>query len=937
MNIDDSDWILGDGSGCDESDDDMDRVLRGLADHDRPVPVLPGGLGAELAALGRLAAGTMPVVVDPLPRQPQLQALRLPRPFDGTAAGAAILTGLVQQHRAQPGRAQIGEEFAGHLADDPADAPEPIAYMQTPNRHFRRGKREDAFDREAEGFVPADGIAWCAAAHCFHTPRLLTLDDPRDENPPGFKGRLFPPQATLLAAMRSLERRPVLAIEDSRVAPEWAPLVQTKFGRISERFSFGKTVLCLALACASRAPIRLPELTPLPTYPLSGVAATTANRAYVVTSAYGGNYDPVGVGFLPELTLRYARYLPLTVVAAAANVISQWVENTERFTDLRFFIVENVRSLREFEAMYRRGQLADYDLLFVKAGRVTTSFVVAGEGAGDGPGRRGAAPKALAKNRSLFEALSRVLDGVPVARLIVDDFDTLKLGSDDCFVPALFTWLVSATRRQTTAKAALHTGARTAEEFIRANSATGFPILGTALDDVLNKVFSLHCAPAYVDAHISSTALGFRRVFVRGGNAAVILRALEVPEEVVEMVNADAVGTAAQALGLVAHSIGDVINRVVGGHLDKLRHALRILVRAAHARVALAGRGPAELDREKVKTLRAALRDGSDAEAAAALAAVSGAGKDVLASLASLEEWAAEQKEKHGMALARMRDNIREGQCQCCALPFEKGDDAESAEAAYVLAGCCQIIVCEPCITKRDGKKKVFIKRCPNCARDIRLDTGLVRVGAELDLEAALTDEAVIGAAADLDLRVEPEEPSVANAGEKTEADPLDRVDNPKLKALLQILLGRPLDCIRDTPTPPYIAGLLDGRRDAPWPADKPKKFLVFTMHAESTLLIAQALGGLKARFSVLRGTRGQKDEAVRLLREEVSIMLVTAPKDCGGIHLPFLSHVVFYHHILDRNVEAQVAARGQRLGRENNLEILTLINEAEAADMPNH
>ncbi len=838
-------------------------------------------------------------------------------PQGQAAAVAALLP--------QPARRRA--PAADHLADDPEDGQDaaPVFVDQGRRRH-RRGVRDDAFDREAEGVTPTDGLAWCAATHSIYTSRLLTIDDPRGPNPPGFKGELYAPQATLLHAMVELEKRPLLRLDDGKCPAEWGALLQSKYGRVSERFSFGKTVLALALVCAQRVPARLPELAPLMTYPLTGGSARSANRACIVAAANGGgNYDSLGTGFLPELTVRYPRYLPLTVVAAAANVISQWEDNARRFTDLRYFIVENVRSLREFEEMYRRGQLVDYDLLFVKAGRVTTSFVVAGEPKHEGK----------SKNRSLFEALARVLEGVPVARLIIDDFDTLKLGSDDCFVPALFTWLISATRRQTTAKAVLRTGAATVEEFLRANLATSFPVLGAALDDILNKTFSLHCAPAYVDAHISSTALGFRRIFVAGGQAAAILRDLEVPEEVVEMVNADAVGTAAQTLGMTAHSIADVIHRVVGGHLDKLRHAIRALSRVDRARAELSLRGPAEKDRERIKELRAALKDGSDEEAAAALRAVSGGGKDVNASLASLEEWATEQKEKHGKALARMRDNIREGHCQCCMIPFEKGDDAE---AAYVLAGCCQIIVCEPCITKKEGAKKVFIKRCPNCARDIKLETGLVRVGAELDLEAALKDETVIGAEAE-----EPEPnaaPDPAAAGPapgdgKPAPDPVDAIDNPKLKALLQLVQGRPIDCLRDTPTAPYVEGLLHGRRNIPWPAEKQKKFLVFTMHAESTHLIAATLARLQIPYCVLRGTRTQKDEAVRLLREEVNIMLVTAPKDCGGLNLPFLSHVVFYHRILDRNVEAQVAARGQRLGREHNLEILTIINEAEAEGMP--
>ena len=130
----------------------------------------------------------------------------------------------------------------------------------------------------------------------------------------------------------------------------------------------------------------------------------------------------------------------------------------------------------------------------------------------------------------------------------------------------------------------------------------------------------------------------------------------------------------------------------------------------------------------------------------------------------------------------------------------------------------------------------------------------------------------------------------------------------------------------------PHIDGLLAGLRNLPWPEDKPRKVLVFTMHAESTRDISAGLARAGVAHCVLRGSRAQKDEAVRALREDCGVMLVTAPKDCGGIHLPFVSHVVFYHRVVDRNVEAQVAARGQRLGREHNLEVVSILYETEAA-----
>ena len=826
----------------------------------------------------------------------------------------------------------------GDPEDDPEGDPErghPVADA-APQIRLRRGVRNDAFEREAKGLVPTDGVAWADARHPLWTPRLLTVDDPRAPNPANFKGDLFPPQKALLAAMQATECKPFAKVEDARCAEEWAPILQTRVGRLAAQPAFGKTVLSLALVCSQRVPVRLPDQQPLMTYPVVGAGHRCGNRANIIVTRGGGTYDPVGVGFIPEVAVRYSRYLPLTIVAASANVISQWESETRRFTELRYFIIENVRSMHKFQELYHRGEAANLDLVFVKAGRVTTSFVVKGE-----PPHQG-----KSKNRSLFEALARVLEGVPVARLIIDDYDTLKLGSDDCFVPALFTWLVSATRRQTTARATIRTDYATIEDFFRANLMTSFPILGVALDDIINKVFSLQCAPEFVDAHINSTKIEFRRIYVRGGQFVAILRDLDVTEDIIEMVNADAVGTAAQSLGIVAQTIGDVVHRVVGIHLDKLRNAVQVLGRTAQARESLAGRQSFhENNLDLVKELRATIKDGSDDEFATALAGFAGLSPEASAALKSLETWAEEQCDKHGKTLNRMRDNIREGRCQCCMLPFEKGDDAEPA---YILAGCCQIIVCETCITRKLGtNKKAFIRRCPHCLHDIKIKTGLIRVGAELDLEAALNDEIVINADPDDSLEIKP----AATIAEGPAIDLLDTFNNPKLKALIQLIRAEirmgvvgadgvdgvvgAIDCIRDVRTPPYVEGLLDGRQDIPWARGQPRKFLIFTMHAESTRLIANTCEALAIPFSILRGVRAQKDEAVRALREEADVMLVTSAKDCGGLNLPFVSHIVFYHHILDRNVEVQVAARGQRLGRKGNLEIITLINEAEAERLP--
>jgi hypothetical protein len=214
-----------------------------------------------------------------------------------------------------------------------------------------------------------------------------------------------------------------------------------------------------------------------------------------------------------------------------------------------------------------------------------------------------------------------------------------------------------------------------------------------------------------------------------------------------------------------------------------------------------------------------------------------------------------------------------------------------------------------------------------------------VRVGPEIDLDSALSDESVIAAVFDeieLDQKLDP---LVAST------DMFDDLDNPKLKALIQYIMGSdaklpggelvgPIDCIKNEVSHPYVAGLLDGRKDTPWPENKQRKYLIFTMHPESTRMVSRALDKFSIPHCILRGTRAQKDAVVREIQHgNTNIILVSSPKDCGGLNMPFLSNIIFYHRVISAAVEAQVAGRGQRLGRTHNMEIMTLLNEAEVDD----
>ena len=801
----------------------------------------------------------------------------------------------------------------------------------------RRTKRMALLRRIRENtnnvFVPTDEVPWILANHWLTTTRALTADDPRTPNPPGFKGELYPPQATMLQAMLDMERRPFLTLNATGISEESrTPIMVANRGLIREHFSFGKTVLAMALVCKSRRPRPMPEKVNMAMIPVkSGVnAAFVTNDSTMVTKGCVVSVDKAETEFMPELTCRYSRVLDVTMVVAASAVISQWAENAERFTSLKYFIIENVKSLREFQELYESGRLMAYSMVLVKAGRVTARFTVEGE----------PAPRPRQTQRSLIGAIGMILEGVSLARLIIDDFDSIKLGSDDCFLPALFTWVISATRRTTTVRASTEEGG-TISEMLR-NNTSSFPVLGAALDDITYGALSLKCDPLYVAAHINTTTMEFRRIFVKGGQAAAILRDLGVADDVVEMINGDAIGTAAETLGINAKSVGDIISRILQDRKDKYRVAVHIQHLIGYAKEQLSKKDGKEQDGKAISALRAAIKSGSEAAVDDALWDVAGPSYEVTAALKSLGEWAEEQRATFGKTLERMRGNIREKQCQCCMIPFGgEGAACEDGDAqnAFIM-NCCQIIVCETCIlVKINDKKQQFIERCPNCASYVNPSKDLIRVGKEIALDDALTDEVLIEDDAPLpsvEDRLLPDEAPAQEQAADTAADTVDAIDNPRLKALIQLVTEQTIECIKDEIVPPYIKGLLKGVKTVPWPADRPKKYVVFTTYPESTKNVAEAMTRLGIGFLVLRGRRQDKDEAREIVRTDpsINVLLITAKEQCSGMHIPWASHIVLYHPISDSATESQAAARIQRLGREFSAECVCILNEADAAKL---
>lgn len=791
--------------------------------------------------------------------------------------------------------------------------------------------------------------SWVESNHVLYDTKLLTKFDKKYifYTNEFFKGILYDPQATLLSAMIDLENKQYLNIMEEGLSFA----AHTRSGILSVKFSFGKTVLALALICAQKIPLNKEII-----FPLSVIQSSSEidnrNRMNVITDQTPiGRYNyftPLSNwGFFPEIEMceDNIEFIPISIVAAATSIITQWENNIKQFTNLRYFIIDNVHSLKKFEIIINSSNITNYDIILIKIGHVTHTYRTVNEIANN---------IHFTTNRTIFSAIRSILKERKISRFIIDDFDVIKLTGNDYLINACFTWFISATRRQSSIKLGPVRGNRSLEQYLL-NSLEA-PAITYTSDDVLNKAFNIRCDPEYINEHINTTNVIFRKIVVKGSSTK-IFQNLNIAPEIIEMINADAVGLAAQSLGLEVNTIGDLIRSITGNHIAEMKSSLKILNRIEQIlqNISETAMGPStaeanateviidenateatidenatEAPTNKYNSIQKIILHSNDEEFYEFICGRSNyvniKNNEIniklfneldLLKLNNLKIRITAQYEKNVMVLNRMRDNIREGYCQCCTLPFEEN-------CAYVLGNCCQIIICEECITVGANKSKTFIKKCPNCAAELTYGVnkninGLIKVGNNVNLEDALSDDIV--------LTIDEISPKSNKEEENTEY-----IKNLKIRALLQLLqsTNKITDnyCISDNIIPPVISGLLVGKIDIPHTGRN--KYLIFSLLTETTHFLHSELSKHNVEHLVLQGNKTQKNNIIESFKNNIDILLITATNDCAGLHLPFVSHIIFYHKIIDHNIESQIAARGQRLGRTANLEIIYLLYQYE-------
>lgn len=770
--------------------------------------------------------------------------------------------------------------------------------------------------------------------------KMFLLDEKAEtiDTPPRFKKPLFDYQKAVVYKILELESKRFLATECLDVYDDvnaGSPLVAlTSACRLSDPFGSGKSIDVLAVIASRKSPRAVMNLSD------SLVGYTKSKRQH-----WGNSYEidklNAFTGFKPEVTMKYKGIIEPSIIVVGHQVLNQWKECIKEFTDFNVFVIGSVHSLKQFYDMYKSGTIHSYDIIVIKNGLVTGNFYLDDED-----------QNSQSSGRPIISVVSKILDGYACPWLIYDDFDTIRIPPGTQSLHGLFTIYISTSNyeerneyysRRNEFKNRRNDKFDTIEQLISANITP--VITDTTKDLLLRTTFNVKCQQNYIE---ESTKLPKIRMYIctyinPNDKYIQLLGAMGTDNAtaLMEGLNADAIMTVAEHVGIKTDPRpSSIFQKILEGEYEKWELDCLVLdtverfeefysdelsleweehpkgmhsqtdqqrLRNEIIKVAKSWKGTKEAERSLSAGTFKFLKYTSDA--------IERVCDDIRAEFT-------EAQARDGRAIDNVKSNLQEGDCQICCLELED----------IVIAKCCTVVICGQCL--KDGfklRRQINYKKkdrdeyiggtCPNCSKIINMEKDLIYVthGFDLDriLEANAADEE------------ESSEEEVVEEAEEVSKDTAG-TDNPKLKALYEIIRGRMPENNKHTEY--KVKNLLEGIKDNPLPENTVRKVLLFAGFNETLQLVEGYLTTKDIKFFRLHGTANEISRTIQEFRDCTvdSILLVNSNEICAGMNIQFATDMVFFHKIHNENIEAQVAGRAQRVGRKHNLNIFYLLYNNE-------
>jgi hypothetical protein len=675
---------------------------------------------------------------------------------------------------------------------------------------------------------------------------------------PGLKTTLYPHQQGVVKAMLDLEGNRSFNVN----SPLTHSLMKISYnaGVLSEPVGSGKTIDILSVVCLSKIPRAIPDIMALP-YPKSATSTGYIRR-------------------------KFKKFLKPTIIFVGASVMKQWENAIKTFTDLKTFCVNSIIELKQLLPMIADRSVNDYDIILVKNGKITRPIEM---------------PDGIVledKNRVALAYIYNILANLRNycwARVVIDDFDTIKLPHNAGVVNGIYTWYISSTRKKMDFRSAGNKSATSASEYLQSFD---YGCANIMYNHLMFNMLNVRNDIEFLKATTSVPNPKFHvAVFKNPNNRYISLLAGMGDNDVnriTEMLNGDAIGAAAEAAGIKTSSVASIFEKILGNKFQQYRFSGDLLAFIEHVREEEPQRlpmadNPDEEDRYGKKDLLA-FRE------------IEYKYPGVNKMIDSTDEEYKTLKKETGTAIERVKDNIKHGQCPICRVDLEDSDET-------IIVKCCGAVFCGTCGIQaqnlNDRYNKLSNGRCSNCRATVSIKD-LIYIGDNFDLDKIQNEEfeeesdaAVIATAA----------ATVKSAKPRT-----------KYTAIMDIIRGEEMPEAKRVDM--YIPNMMKGGAYLNEP--KVRKVLIFANFDETLKNVIKELDEEKVHYWRLMGGIGDINQvAMEFTKCKTTCALViNSTKHCSGLNLQTATDLVFTHNIIDPAIESQVAGRGHRLGRTSPLNI---------------
>src|SRR3989304_1631139 len=176
------------------------------------------------------------------------------------------------------------------------------------------------------------------------------------------KTELYPHQKTLVQAIMELEKKRYIKIDKANKSLDDITskniILETDGCVLSEPFGSGKTLIILGLIASQS----IPRVVPL------NVSIKSNEKDDVLIDKK--------LKFKKEIKRKHNRIINSNIILVGRSVLKQWECAIKDFTNIKYFVISDVKSLKEFYTLIKNNVVHYYKIILVKNGQVTGKFLL---------------------------------------------------------------------------------------------------------------------------------------------------------------------------------------------------------------------------------------------------------------------------------------------------------------------------------------------------------------------------------------------------------------------------------------------------------------------------------------------------------------------------------------------------------------------------------